>query len=39
MQNDDDIVAHYETVGKDRAELFSPERYSERLDALYKRLK
>ncbi|TWF57145.1 glycosyltransferase family 4 protein [Neorhizobium alkalisoli] len=39
MQNDDDMVAHYETVGKQRAEVFSPERYSERLDALYKRLK
>ena len=39
MQNDDDMVAHYEAAGRERAKLFSPERYSERLTELYKKLK
>jgi glycosyltransferase involved in cell wall biosynthesis len=38
MQNDDDMVQHYENAGKERATTFSPERYSERLNALYQRL-
>ncbi|MFP5077631.1 glycosyltransferase family 4 protein [Rhizobium sp. YIM 134829] len=32
---DDDMLAHYEQAGRARAELFSPERYAERLQALY----
>ncbi|WP_430256209.1 glycosyltransferase family 4 protein [Neorhizobium sp. DAR64872/K0K18] len=39
MQHDDDMVAHYEAAGRERAKLFSPERYSERLTELYKKLK
>jgi len=39
MQNDDDMVSHYEAAGRVRAEMFSPERYSERLTELYNRLK
>lgn len=35
---DDDLVAHLETTGRDRAAFFSPERYDERLTALYDRI-
>lgn len=38
FQNDSDMVAHYEAAGRERAKIFSPERYSERLSALYSRL-
>ncbi len=38
MQNDDGMVEHYELLGKERAKAFSPERYSERLTALYNQL-
>ncbi len=38
MQNDQAMVDHYESLGKERAKVFSPERYSERLSELYKRL-
>ncbi len=39
MQNDPDMVEHYEVLGKERAKAFSPERYSERLTALYDKLR
>jgi glycosyltransferase involved in cell wall biosynthesis len=38
MQNDQDMVEHYEARGRERAQYFSPERYSERLAALYNQL-
>lgn len=38
LQHDDDLVEHYEVAGRERAKLFSPERYSERLNALYSTL-
>lgn len=38
LQSDSDMVEHYETVGRERAKMFSPERYSERLRELYSRL-
>ncbi len=38
MQNDQAVVDHYEAAGRERAKLFSPERYSERLSNLYNRL-
>ena len=38
MQNDQGVVDHYEAAGRERAKLFSPERYSERLTNLYNRL-
>jgi glycosyltransferase involved in cell wall biosynthesis len=38
MENDQDLVDHYKASGQERARLFSPERYSERLTNLYNRL-
>lgn len=38
LQHDDDLVEHYEAAGQERAKMFSPERYSERLNALYSTL-
>lgn len=38
MQNDQAMVDHYEAQGRERARVFSPERYSERLTRLYGRL-
>lgn len=37
MQNDSDMVETYEKRGLEQAKLFSAERYSERLSALYSR--
>ena len=36
---DDDLMEHYQTVGLERAKLFSPEKYAERLQDLYAKLK
>ncbi|WP_245295690.1 glycosyltransferase family 4 protein [Rhizobium rhizosphaerae] len=38
MQNDDAMVAHYEALGTQQAQLFSPERYEMRLAELYAKL-
>jgi glycosyltransferase involved in cell wall biosynthesis len=39
MANDDGLVEHYQTVGLERAKLFTPERYRERLRDLYAKFK
>jgi hypothetical protein len=39
MANDDGLVEHYQTVGLERAKLFSPEKYRERLQDLYAKFK
>ena len=39
MANDDGLVEHYQTVGLERAKLFSPEKYRERLQGLYAKFK
>lgn len=37
IENDSAMVEHYATLGVERAKLFSPERYVERLTSLYSR--
>ena len=39
MANDDGLVDHYQTLGVERAKLFSPEKYRERLQDLYAKFK
>ncbi len=38
LDNDEDLRSHYEHVGLERAKVFSPEAYDERLKALYAKL-
>jgi glycosyltransferase involved in cell wall biosynthesis len=38
IANDDALMRYYEAEGLERAKLFSPERYAERLKSLYTRL-
>lgn len=37
--NDDGMLAHYEGMGAERAKMFSPEKYGERLANLYEKLR
>lgn len=39
LANDDGLMEHYEAVGLERAKLFSPEKYAERLQNLYANFK
>ncbi|PYE34789.1 glycosyltransferase involved in cell wall biosynthesis [Rhizobium sp. PP-F2F-G38] len=39
VAHDDALMRYYEAEGLERAKLFSPERYAERLDSLYTTLK
>ncbi|CAN7629543.1 glycosyltransferase family 4 protein [Pararhizobium sp. LjRoot238] len=39
IANDDGLMKHYETVGLERAKLFSSEKYAERLQNLYAKFK
>lgn len=39
LANDDGLMEHYETVGLERAKLFSPQKYAERLQNLYAKFK
>lgn len=38
LANDDHLLHHYEELGSERAKLFSPEKYSERLANLYEKV-
>ncbi|WP_245512608.1 glycosyltransferase family 1 protein [Rhizobium sp. BK376] len=39
LANDDDLVRSYEALGRERAKLFSPEKYRERLADLYNKIR
>jgi len=39
IANDDGLMEHYQMVGQERAKLFSPEKYAERLQDLYAKFK
>ncbi len=39
IAHDDGLMEHYQTLGHERAKLFSPEKYAERLQNLYAKFK
>ncbi len=39
IANDDGLMEHYQRMGLERAKLFSPEKYAERLQTLYAKFK